>query len=292
MADSKAGEMRLRLRARMARSGSPILLPGAANALAARVVEECGFEAVYVTGAGIANTFLGVPDIGLVTLDELVAHTEAIADAVKLPLVVDADTGFGNAIGVMRAVRRLERAGASAIQLEDQRFPKRCGHFDNKEVISSDEAASKIAAAAEARSDPGLVIIARTDAAATEGLASAVERARSYVLAGADAVFIEAPSTKEDLIALPGLLPGVPMVANLVEGGKTPLVPIDELSGFTFVLYANAALQGAVHGMRQVLVSLQEKGVLDPESVSLARWDERQALVHKQEFDELESRFR
>lgn len=292
MSDSKAGEMRLRLRERMAREGDPLLLPGAANALAARVVEECGFEAVYVTGAGIANTFLGVPDIGLVTLDEIAAHTEAIADAVNLPLVVDADTGFGNAIGVMRTVRRLERAGASAIQLEDQRFPKRCGHFENKEVIDADEAASKIAAAAEARSDPALVLIARTDAAATEGLAGAIERARAYVLAGADAVFIEAPSTKEDLIALPGLLPGVPMVANLVEGGKTPLVHIDELGGFAFVLYANAALQGAVYGMRQVLASLRDKGVLDPEAVPLAPWAERQALVRKGEYDELERRFR
>ena len=292
MGTSRAIEMRRRLRERMARSADPILLPGAANALAARVVEECGFEAVYVTGAGIANTFLGVPDIGLVTLDELVAHTEAIADAVSLPLVVDADTGFGNAIGVMRAVRRLERAGASAIQLEDQRFPKRCGHFENKEVIESGEAASKIAAAAEARSDPNLVIIARTDAAATDGLEAAVERARGYVASGADAVFIEAPRTKEDLVALPALLPGVPMVANLVEGGKTPLVPIEELSGFAFVLYANAALQGAVNGMRQVLVSLRERGVLDPDAVPLARWDERQALVRKRDFDELERRFR
>ncbi|MDA8101608.1 MAG: isocitrate lyase/phosphoenolpyruvate mutase family protein [Nitrospiraceae bacterium] len=292
MGTSRATEMRRRLRERMARIADPVLLPGAANALAARVVEECGFEAVYVTGAGIANTFLGVPDIGLVTLDELVAHTEAIADAVALPLVVDADTGFGNAIGVMRTVRRLERAGASAIQLEDQRFPKRCGHFENKEVIDPEEAASKISAAAEARSDPNLVIIARTDAAATEGLEAAVARARAYVGSGADAVFIEAPRSKEELVALPGLLPGVPMVANLVEGGKTPLVPMDELSGFAFVLYANAALQGAISGMRQVLVSLKDRGVLDPESVPLARWDERQALVRKKEFDELESRFR
>ncbi|MDA8207985.1 MAG: isocitrate lyase/phosphoenolpyruvate mutase family protein [Actinomycetota bacterium] len=292
MGTSRATEMRRRLRERMARIADPVLLPGAANALAARVVEECGFEAVYVTGAGIANTFLGVPDIGLVTLDELVAHTEAIADAVALPLVVDADTGFGNAIGVMRTVRRLERAGASAIQLEDQRFPKRCGHFENKEVIDPEEAASKISAAAEARSDPNLVIIARTDAAATEGLEAAVARARAYVGSGADAVFIEAPRSKEELVALPGLLPGVPMVANLVEGGKTPLVPMDELSGFAFVLYANAALQGAISGMRQVLVSLKDRGVLDSESVPLARWDERQALVRKKEFDELESRFR
>ena len=292
MGTSRATEMRRRLRERMARIADPVLLPGAANALAARVVEECGFEAVYVTGAGIANTFLGVPDIGLGTLDELVAHTEAIADAVALPLVVDADTGFGNAIGVMRTVRRLERAGASAIQLEDQRFPKRCGHFENKEVIDPEEAASKISAAAEARSDPNLVIIARTDAAATEGLEAAVARARAYVGSGADAVFIEAPRSKEELVALPGLLPGVPMVANLVEGGKTPLVPMDELSGFAFVLYANAALQGAISGMRQVLVSLKDRGVLDSESVPLARWDERQALVRKKEFDELESRFR
>lgn len=167
-----------------------LVLPGAANALTARMIEDAGFEAVYVTGAGIANTFLGVPDIGLLTLTQLADHVASMSDAVSIPLVVDIDTGFGNAVGVGHTVRVLERAGASALQIEDQTFPKRCGHFSGKEVVSRDEMVGKIHAAVDARRSDDLLIIARTDAAAVHGLDDVIDRANAYQEAGADVLFV------------------------------------------------------------------------------------------------------
>lgn len=168
-----------------------LLLPGVPNALTALVAQDLGFDAVYLTGAGLTNTYLGLPDIGLISLPEVVANTAAVADAVDLPLVVDADTGFGNAIAVARTVRVLERAGAAGLQLEDQVAPKRCGHFDGQEVISAAEMVQKIHAAVDARSDENTVIIARTDARANHGLDAALDRAAAYAAAGADVLFIE-----------------------------------------------------------------------------------------------------
>lgn len=275
------------LRERMS-TGGPVLVPGAANALTARVVADLGFEAVYVTGAGIANTYLGVPDIGLVTLTELTGHVAAIRDAVDLPLVVDADTGFGNPVGVTRTIRELERAGADAVQIEDQANPKRCGHFDAKQLIGVDEMVQKVRAAVDVRTDA--LIVARTDARAGEGWEAAVERARRYAEAGADLTFVEAPQTVEEIRELPHLLP-VPQVLNLVEGGRTPMLPLDELDGFGMVLFANAALQGAVRGMQRVLSALKETGSLAAATDDLAPWAERQRLVGKPEYDELESRY-
>ncbi len=283
--------MRKTLRARLARKHDPLLLPGAANALAARVIEELGFEAVYVTGAGIANSYLGAPDIGLLSLDELVAHVEAITDAVQIPVVVDADTGFGNALNAQRSMRRLERAGASAIQIEDQTFPKRCGHFESKSVITPQEAAAKVAAIAEAREDENLLIIARTDAAATEGLQAALDRAALFVEAGAEVIFVEAISSPEQVREMPRLLKGVPLLINMVEGGKTPLMALEELSDYAIVLYANAALQGAIFGMRNVLKSLRETGNLQGSEAILAPWAERQELVRKDLYDAVAARF-
>jgi phosphoenolpyruvate phosphomutase-like protein len=170
----------------------PILLPGAANALTARVIEELGFEAIYVTGAGVTNAFLGMPDIGLISVTELAEHVRAMRDAVGLPLIVDADTGFGNAINVARTLKLLERGGASAIQLEDQEFPKRCGHFSGKSVVPRAEMVQKIHAAADARVDGDMMIVARTDAIAVNGFDDAIERAQAYIEAGADMTFVEA----------------------------------------------------------------------------------------------------
>src|SRR5579872_337664 len=169
------------------------IIAGAANGLFARLIEELGYEAVYVTGAGVANMYLGVPDIGLTTLTEIADHVAAISDAVAVPLLVDADTGFGNAVNMVRTVRVLERAGAAGIQIEDQVFPKRCGHFSGKAVIPLDEMVQKIKAAVDARKDADLQIIARTDARAVEGLDKAIERAQAFAAAGADLTFVEAP---------------------------------------------------------------------------------------------------
>lgn len=271
--------------------GPVLVCPGAANALAARVVEDTGFEAVYVTGAGIANTHLGLPDVGLVTLTELASHVAAIRDVVRLPLVVDADTGFGNPLGVQRAVRALERAGADAIQLEDQVFPKRCGHFEGKQVVPIADMVAKVHAAVDARRDPDVLVIARTDARAVEGLDAAVERAAAYAEAGADVTFVEAPASVAELLALPGRLPGVPQVANLVEGGRTPYVPVDQLGDFRLVLFANLALQAAVAGMQRALARLRDTGSLPEAAQGVAGWAERQRLVGMPEIQQLERRY-
>ena len=240
------------------RTGPLLVLPGIANALGARIVEDLGFEALYVSGAGIANTFLGAPDIGLVTLSDLAAHVAAIRDAVEIPLVVDADTGFGNALSVVHTVRVLERAGADALQLEDQVSPKKCGHFEHKSVIAKDEMIQKIKAAVDTRSSD-IVIIARTDARSVEGLDAALDRARAYQDAGADAVFVEAPQSAEELLSLPVRL-RASHVVNLVEGGKTPLLPLSELGDFRIALFANLSLQASMFAMNQVLGELKREG--------------------------------
>lgn len=279
-----------RLRELIEAGGPPLILPGAPNALTARVIEEVGFDAVYVSGAGLANTYLGVPDIGLLTLTELTGHVAAICDAVGIPAVIDADTGFGNAINVQRTVRALKRAGAAGIQIEDQVSPKKCGHFAGKEVISLDEMVGKIHAAVNARDD--MVIIARTDAIATEGLDGALERIAAYREAGADVLFVEAPQTHAQMAEIVRRVPGVHM-ANMVEGGLTPLTSRQELGdlGFRIALYANAAMRGAVAGMRRVMDHLYTHGDTLEAGELLISWADRQQLVRKPEFDQAETRY-
>lgn len=268
-----------------------ILTPGVANALAARIVEDLQFEAVYLSGAGLTNTFLGLPDLGFIGLPELAQHTAAIRDAVALPIIVDADTGFGNALNVRHTVRTLERAGASAIQLEDQVSPKRCGHFEGKSVIAAGEMVQKIRAAVDARQDANLLVIARTDSRATLGFEAAIERAAAYKEAGADVLFVEAPESRQELEAIPARL-SAPQVVNLVVGGKTPILGFAELEAarFAIVLYANVALQGAVHGMQVALRRLKQDGRLD-EGGPVATFRERQRLVRKGDYDALERRY-
>lgn len=288
---SELTERRRFLRQRAERREA-LIVPGAANALTARIIAEAGFEAAYVTGAGVANTLLGAPDIGLVTMSEIAGQTATISEVCPLPLVVDADTGFGNAVNVYRTTRVLERAGAAAIQLEDQVFPKRCGHFTGKAVIPAAEMAAKVGAAADAREDPNLLIIARTDARAVDGLEAALERAALYVEAGADLTFVEAPVSAEEMRAITGRL-AVPQVANMVVGGRTPLLPQAELAeiGFGLVLYANAALQAAMRAMTDVLGALRRDGDLDAVTDRLASFEERQRIVAKGFYDALEDRY-
>jgi 2-methylisocitrate lyase-like PEP mutase family enzyme len=273
---------------KMLQSDRGVILPGAPNALAARVVADLGFSAVYLTGAGLTNTLLGLPDLGFLDLSQVTEHTMAIRGVVDLPLVVDADTGFGNALNVSHTVRALERAGASAVQLEDQRAPKRCGHFDGKELIVADEMVSKIKAAVDSRRED-VVVIARTDACAVEGFEAAIERAGRYIDAGADMTFVEAPNSLEELKEIPKRL-RAPQLLNIVLGGKTPIVDRKscEDMGYSFVLYANAALQGMLLGMRTALRTLREKSVLDERDSCIASFAERQRLVGKEKFDEME----
>jgi 2-methylisocitrate lyase-like PEP mutase family enzyme len=273
--------------------GAGQVMPGAGNALAARVIEATGHELMLVSGAAVANSYLGVPDLGLLSLTELAGHVAAIRDAVNIPMLVDADTGFGNAINTRRTVKVLERAGANAIMLEDQTYPKRCGHFDGKDVIPQAEMVSKLKAAVDARVDPDLMILARTDARATEGFQAALDRARAYQEAGADFLFIEAPLSKEELLAIPESVPGIHL-CNMVIGGKTPLLPREELAraGYAVVCYANAALQASMLAMQQVLQHLGQAGSIAGIEDKLMMFAERQQLLDADLYKALEKRYR
>lgn len=269
-----------------------VIVPGAFNALSARLIADLGYEAIYITGAGVTNMWFGMPDQGFMGLAEIADHTARIRDAVDVPLLVDADTGFGNALNVYHTVRTLERAGADCIQLEDQVAPKRCGHFSGKEVISTEEAVSKVKAAVDARRDSDLLIMARTDAAATHGFEAAIERAQLFAEAGADILFVEAVTKEEEVRALPQRI-ATPQLMNMVIGGKTPIFNATELGelGYGVVLYANAALQGAVAGMQKTLTTLRdEKQVLESSGL-VATFSERQRLVNKPYWDDLEKQY-
>jgi len=283
--------MRAKLRERL--DGEEFLvLPGAANALGARIIEDVGFDAAYVTGAGVANTFLGAPDLALLSLTQMADHVAAMSAAVSIPLVVDADTGYGNAVNVRHTVRTLERAGASAIQLEDQTFPKRCGHFDGKDVIESHEMTQKIRAAVDAREDPDLLLIARTDARAVHGIEEACRRANLYRDAGADVLFVEAPLDEREIEYVARHVEGRKMI-NYVEGGSTPELPHERLAelGFSVALYANLALLAGVGAMQRVLAELLKTGATTESGVQNASWDERQRLVRTPEYMALSERY-
>jgi 2-methylisocitrate lyase-like PEP mutase family enzyme len=227
-----------------------------------------------------------------VTLSELVEHVAAICDAVTVPVLADADTGFGNPVNMTRTVRMLERAGAAGIQIEDQVFPKKCGHFKGKDVIPLGEMVQKIKAAVDSRLDGDFQIVARTDARAVRGFEEGMERAHAFIAAGADATFVEAPINLDELVRI-GALP-VPQLANMVFGGLTPSVPQKGLAdmGFGAVLYANAALQAALKSVRDVLGSLKANGSLDAVREQLASFDERQRVVDKDRYDALEARYK
>lgn len=274
-------------------AGAGLIMPGAANALAARVIEATGHRLMLVNGAAIANTYLGVPDIGLVSVTELADHVAAIRDAVSIPILADADTGFGNALNARRTVQLLERAGANAIMLEDQTYPKRCGHFDGKDVIAKDEMVAKIKAAVDARVDGDLMILARTDARAVEGFAKALDRARAYQQAGADFLFVEAPLSKEELLAIPREVPGI-HICNMVIGGKTPLLPRQELAaaGYAAICYANAALQASLLAMREVLQHLETHGSIAGIESRIVSFDERQRMLDVGKFKALEQKYK
>ena len=270
-----------------ARAGT--IVPGAPNALFARIIEDLGYEAVYVTGAGIANMHLGAPDIGLTTVTEVANIVACIADAVSIPLIVDADTGFGNRLNCYRTVRLLERAGASALQLEDQVFPKKCGHFAGKAVIPASDMVDKLKAALDARVDANMKIIARTDARGITSMNEALDRAAAYIEAGADATFVEAPTSLEELALIPQRLQA-PQIANMVFGGLTPEPGQKAMAdmNYAMVLYANAALQTAIKAVTESLTSLRDTGSLAAASEQLAGFEQRQAVVRKDSWDALE----
>ena len=286
-ADSPAARLRARLS-----EGPPLLLPGCADAVTARIAADVGYEAIYASGAGISNALLGLPDLGLATLTEMTDQVRRICEAVEIPVVVDLDTGHGNALNARRAIRAMEAAGAAAVQLEDQVFPKRCGHFDGKEVVSRSEMLAKLAAVLDARRDPATVVVARTDAIAVDGFEAAIDRANAYAEAGADLVFVEAPRTREQLAELPRRVEA-PLLVNMVEGGLTPVLGLDELSGLGYrvVLYANTALRAAMLASRDALRRLREDGGSAAFVERLLPWDERQRLVGTDEMRAVEARY-
>ncbi|MGH8695777.1 MAG: isocitrate lyase/PEP mutase family protein, partial [Burkholderiales bacterium] len=225
--------------------------------------EQAGFEAVYLSGASLAHTRLGRPDIGLVTASEVENTLANIRERIALPVIVDADTGYGNALNVMRTVKQLERAGASAIQLEDQTTPKRCGHLDGKSVIPVAEMVGKLKAALDARSSPETLIVARTDAAAIDGFDAALERAERFLEAGADVLFVEAPRSVDDMQALTGRFKGrAPLLANMVEGGKTPILPAADLEalGFSIVIFAAGLVRAFAFLAREYFAGIKRDG--------------------------------
>jgi 2-methylisocitrate lyase-like PEP mutase family enzyme len=259
-----------------------LLVPGATDALGARLITRSGFRAAYASGAGIANAQFGVPDVGLISLAEVVEQVGRITASTDLPVIADADTGFGGPLTAMRAVSLFERAGVAAIQIEDQEMPKRCGHFDDHRLISSGHMQAKIAAVVAARQDESLVLVARTDARSAEGLTQAVDRAHAYVEAGADVIFIESPRTVDELALIGKELAGVPLVVNVVEGGKTPELSVAEYAdlGFSVVLYANYLMRSMMHSGLAALAHLRDAGETVSRADRMVTWEERQSLFN------------
>ncbi|MFI0368900.1 oxaloacetate decarboxylase [Actinomadura sp. 1N219] len=291
-----ARDRRLALRSALAAAvpgagGEPLVLPGVTDALGARLAEEAGFAAAYATGAGLANAGYGLPDIGLISQAEVAGHAGRLAEATRVPLVCDADTGYGGPLAAMRTVRLLERAGVAGLQLEDQETPKRCGHFDSHALIPSGHMQTKIAAACAARTDDALVIIARTDARSVHGIDEAIERGRAYAEAGADVLFVEAPRTVAELARVGRELAGVPLVVNVVEGGKTPQLTVAEYAelGFAVVLFANYLMRSMHFAGREALAHLREHGETASRAGRMVGWAERQNLFNLPRFSAAES---
>ena len=271
-----------------------IVTPGIYDAFGAMMAERAGFEALYVSGASIAYTKLGRPDIGLVTLDDFASVIGTIRERTDLPTIVDADTGFGNALNVQRTVRLLERNGASGIQLEDQSLPKRCGHLDGKTLISADEMNGKVKAALDARMNEDTVVIARTDAIGVEGYERAMDRAIGYVEAGADVLFIEAMQSNEQIARAVKQFGGkIPLLVNMVEGGKTPMIPAAELEkkGFSIVIFPGALVRVLAHAAENYFNSLLKHGSTLHHQSEMFDFEELNQLLGTEEMLEVAGRY-
>jgi carboxyvinyl-carboxyphosphonate phosphorylmutase len=285
---STAGALR-----KLIAGGETILAPGAYDALTARIFEQAGFPAIYMTGFGTSASLLGRPDVGLLTMSQMVDNARRIAQAVGVPVIADADTGYGNPLNVIRTVHEYELAGISAIHIEDQTMPKKCGHMDNKQVIASSEMAEKIHAAIEARTSPDFLIIARTDARAVEGLDSALRRARLYREAGADVLFVEAPQSEQEIAEIARSFADVPLLFNWVEGGKTPALPLDRLKelGYRIVIFPISGLLVATKAVRMLAAEIRAQGTPIRLVSDLMSFDEFNELIGLPEIRRLERHF-
>ena len=259
-----------------------LLAPGIYDALSGLIAEQAGARAVYLSGASIAYTRFGRSDVGLVSASEVHDTLAAVTDRIQIPVIVDADTGFGNALNVQRTIRNFERAGAAAIQIEDQSFPKRCGHLDGKTLISKDEMVGKIKAAIDARKETNTLIIARTDARGVEGLSEAIDRAQAYQEAGADILFIEAPHSIDEMkLIRKSFGEDIPLLANMVEGGKTPIKTANDLKslGFNIVIFPGGAVRAATFQLQQYYTGLIENGSTLEFSDSMHNFDSLNSVI-------------
>ncbi len=269
-----------------------LVAPGCFDGLSARLVEEAGFEAAYFSGGAVARS-MGLPDIGLVTMSEVIERAAQVVSAVKIPVIADADTGYGNAINLVRTVREYERVGVTAIHIEDQITPKRCGHLDGKEVISLPEMIKKLEAALASRADPDFCIIARTDARGVHGLDDAISRARAFAQLDVDAVFVEAPQSESELEQIPRALPNIRLLVNVFKGGKTPMLPAERLEkmGYRIAIYPSETQRAGIYAMRQALSLLKRKGTTEAMDEALTTFKERDTIVGLDDWQELERKF-
>jgi methylisocitrate lyase len=269
-----------------------LLAPGACDGLSARLVEEAGFEAVYLSGGSVARS-TGVPDLGLMTMSEVIERARQVVSAVKIPVIADADTGYGNALNVVRTVREFERAGVAAIHIEDQVTPKRCGHLEGKEVIPLEEMLNKLRAALEARTDNDFAIIARTDARAVHGLDDAIQRGKAFARLGADVVFIEAPESEKELETIARSIREVPLMVNMFKGGKTPLLPASQLEqmGYRIAIFPSDTQRAAIYAMKEALAVLKRDGSTAAIDDRLTTFKERDRIVGLGEWEKLEERY-
>lgn len=270
-----------------------LVAPGAHDVMTAKIIEQAGFNAVYMTGYGASATILGRPDVGLLTLTEMATQARNIANAVNIPVIADADTGYGNVVNVMRTVREYEKAGVACIQLEDQVAPKRCGHMLGRDVIPMEEMVAKIRAAVEARQDPDLMIMARTDARTNYGIEEAIRRGKAYEEAGADILFIELPENEEEM-RLVGSSFNVPVLANMIEKGRTPLKTAKELEemGFGLVIWPLSSLYVTAKAVRDLMVALKEEGTAANMMDKMIPFTEFNELIGLPEIDDIQNRFK
>ncbi|MEW6671962.1 MAG: methylisocitrate lyase [Thermodesulfobacteriota bacterium] len=278
-----------RLRQLLAGDGI-VMAPGAHDALAAQLIQQAGFNAAYLSGMGVANALAGLPDIGMITMTEQVMMARYVAKAVSIPVISDADTGYGNAVNVMRAIQEFETAGVAGVHLEDQVFPKRCGHETGKQVVSMEEAAGKIRAACAARQDPDFVIIARVDARAPLGLDEAVKRGKAYRDAGADVVFPEALESREEFAAFAKAFKGIPLLANMVDFGKSPLLNAEEYRelGYKLVIYPTSCMRVMAKAAGEFLAELKRTGTQKSFLNKMRNREEIYELVRFKAFKEVE----
>jgi len=269
-----------------------LVAPGCFDGLSARLVEEAGFAAAYLSGGAVARS-MGIPDIGLVTMSEVIERAAHVVSAIKIPVIADADTGYGNATNLVRTVREFERVGVAAIHIEDQITPKRCGHLDGKEVISLAEMEKKLEAAIASRSDPAFGIIARTDARGVHGFDDAIRRAKAFAKLGVDAIFVEAPQSEAELAEIPRQLPGIPLLVNVFKGGKTPMLPVERLEqmGYRIAIYPSETQRAGIHAMRRVLALLKRAGTTEAMDETLTTFKERDKIVGLDDWQELERRY-